>query len=642
MRSSLIFLAGILSLIVVLVLSLTSTEPTSPERPQVVQESRVMEAPAPARNVTPVVSSPRAAVIKAVKRVGRVEGQQAQYQVMFATKVGGKGEGQGLSLSLSGRLKVTHVGNDEALTNLQFQLVDPVMSWQVGEDQPQSADDQTIAALSKAFYVTFEAGGKVAALHFERHANSVAEGLLKSVVAGFQHVQPAGSGDTYQVEESNTTGDYLAVYTRRAPGHYLKWKDSYLRVASAGGMVSADDLRFRVTASTGERQFGAEGWLNSLKERDEVVMRPMKGGAEIHVSSELSMTRLSLERAPDLVGALERGWRGLRTVAMSDVTTENAEASERAMLEQIREGATLESISASLNTMHQQADPGRVVVDVMNQAAALFELEPDTAATIPALVESIEDPRQAGPLLGALEEAGTPQSQAALVSLSKSDRPAILRQQSVMALGGVEKPTEETLVALQELAEDDEPGAAGTLALGRSIRRAEDSEARSDALDSLLTAFDEASSVGEKVAVMAALGNTGDPRILPAIAVGMNSDSEPLRAKSVYALRYIPGDEVAALIAETLLADPSATLRHSAAKAAAFRTGSAIAATLAEAMGTEQVPEVREMVLRSLGGFHAIPVALAAIEAAASQDGEEKLRSLAQALLTEIAEEKAG
>jgi hypothetical protein len=149
--------------------------------------------------------------------------------------------------------------------------------------------------------------------------------------------------------------------------------------------------------------------------------------------------------------------------------------------------------------------------------------------------------------IGVLATLGSDGAQSALLELYATSPP--LRQTVLGALTTTEAPlSTSTQNFLQERAHEFEThpdiamGAA--FAIGSSLKKTPDSIAE----QSLLDLFDAARSPELKRGYLDAMGNSGNPRFLPAIEEALKSDDVAMREKAVFALRWMEDAKARAIL----------------------------------------------------------------------------------------------
>src|SRR6185295_16852692 len=295
-------------------------------------------------------------------------------------------------------------------------------------------------------------------------------------------------------------------------------------------------------------------------------------------------------------------------------------------------GASLADVLGELTV-----DDEGVMASVGSRLAALLRLEPDHARELAARVAGADD-RATSVVLGALAAAGTAETQAALVELlGTTALPAADRAQVAVAMAMVEHPGAELTQALRDNldATDRELRNAANLALGvTAARLAGDSaeDARS-IVDELLCRLAQTSDPEQRCLVLRALGNTADPRALPALR-GQLLDAWPrVRGAAVEALHAFSEPIVDALIVQVLASDPDASVRRAAVLASSLRPLAPLLGGLGQALGSDREVSVRLAIVHLLGQHLDSPEAAALLDRAARRDATEDVRAEARRLL---------
>jgi HEAT repeat protein len=362
----------------------------------------------------------------------------------------------------------------------------------------------------------------------------------------------------------------------------------------------------------------ADGWADAISGREVTRIGTPQFGM-------LGEQKFELRHASTT--RIEAGWPdGLETVAV-DAIAANAQADE-VDDQQLVDGATLSDLLAAIaQTTDDQARGYQFM-----RLGALLRLDANSIDEAARAIAA-KDPA-AMMLISALGEAGTPRAQAALARmLDGSVLDDHQREQAAVALGLTDAPTDGTFDALARASRrEGDAGNTALLALGNAALRAADDNPAEAArrVDELLAQLARTTSDEERALVLRALGNTGDVRILAAVASALASGSVPVRIAATEALRLVPGSE--ALIASALR-DRVADVRAAAVFACAERDLAALAAPLATVVQREPEVQIRRAVIE-LAGDHAALRSL--LVHAAARDSDRELRELAARLLSEL------
>jgi HEAT repeat protein len=169
-----------------------------------------------------------------------------------------------------------------------------------------------------------------------------------------------------------------------------------------------------------------------------------------------------------------------------------------------------------------------------------------------------------------------------------------VREAAAVAAGGVARPTPELLAALTASAcaspTMDGPTSAALLALGALAR------GDRPALEALLGYEARARGLGATAVWLQALGNAGDPAVVPAVARHAKAGDEGIRAVAVSSLRAVDDPRAVAVLAAAAGAESSNSV-HARAAAALARSPSADAAPALARLLQNETERVRRQVL---------------------------------------------
>ena len=173
-------------------------------------------------------------------------------------------------------------------------------------------------------------------------------------------------------------------------------------------------------------------------------------------------------------------------------------------------------------------------------------------------------------------------------------------------------------------------------ALARAGRPEHPAEA--DMIDAALVArYRGADQVPELCDLMAALGNSTGPAVLPVIEQALADPGGPLRAAAARALRLYPGPDVDGLLSKAMTSDPDPSVRTNAIVAAHFRhpLSRPLAESLVRVARTDSVDSIRSRAIALLRqNPKASPRTAEALAWIADNDGNPGIRRLAREALT--------
>lgn len=539
-------------------------------------------------------------------------GIEHAYGVSLATSVRSDTAGDPeMTVSLDGTWAIAYAGQDARGLVFRAQLRDAKPTARRNGADVSAA---FTAGLARPFYFSTTEDGRLRALYFAADVDGVARSTLGAITATLQRT--SGTTQTWEASETDGIGDYRARYVR-AGRTIDRDRVAYDRVA--GGHAIAATIVTTGTVFT----VRDDGWSDDITGAESTRVGTKDVGVVVATKFRFHHTGTV---------KIDAGWpTDFKAVAIDDAAT-SARANEEADRELV-DGATLPDLLAAFAQIDPNDHQARGYAFL--RMAALLRLDPHAAD---AATRSVLD-GTAGPntqvLVGALGQAGTPQAQAGLGHvMSAATLPADTRTHAAIALGLTAQPTDATLAALAEEAArpDGDVSASATLAEGTAALhlRGPDGDAT---VDALLTRFTNAADDEERALVLRALGNTGDPRILPAVQQGLASADPIVRIAATEALRLVPGDTVDALVLASLR-DPSSLVRAAAVFAATPRPLAPFVVYFMSALRTDGDVTVRRAVVELAGArITELPELRALVAYAADHDPDPELRETAKSLL---------
>lgn len=563
----------------------------------------------------------------------------ADQRVSFGQQ--GQAAAPSVRLSLQGELSVTVVGTQGDRVNALVQLLPSAFSFEM--DGRSALDEQTRpqfqSHLQAAFYITFNRQGAALLAHFERDVDPVTQNFLRTLVSATQFVTPNEPQETWSAQELDVTGLYAAAYrTGAGPRRYEKTKERYLRITSPSGLRAIDaSMKIHVEASA-TFSLGEEGWPEKVSSQEQVSVVAGEGMPSVQGEGRVELNRTAVRTMPLLIGSLEARRPYLNTASLA--TQVYAPEDPKAALRRLVRGASLQELADELRKLPaDEKTRGPAASELLSRLRALFTLEPSEAARVPALVRGEKDRTTYSTLLGALSAASTPEALHALGQVvADSRQPVAVRVDAAAGLGMAEKPSQEGVAALRELAQSNEPDlhSTATLALGNAARNlgAEDKAAGDALVKELSNAVLRAPTPQERALQLRALANSANPQALAMIQEAMRDPSPVVREAAVEALRLIPDPTADQLISRSMVEDPIPEVRRAAVFASSFRQLPPLWPALERTLRTDRVDAVRMEVVRLLGtNLGALPGASELLAWAGQNDPSGDVRHTALALL---------
>ncbi len=544
-------------------------------------------------------------------------------------------------LRLDGALVLTVAGVEADVVHLHAELRDAHLS-SSGASSPLDIDT---AQLRRPFFVTLDRAGRVVSFRFDETIDGETREQLRAVLASMQFVAPDRPERVeWLAVEQDGTGEYIAGYSCAGTLPTVrKTKQQYTRVQSANGLVPVAEVGSYEVASRGTVALEPDGWPRSVDEDETLVVSLPKQSYELSMASKVSATLVKIDEAPELADAFDR--EGAKLEASTFDHREQLAAASARMDKSRVAGADFRKMLAELESLSPESrDDQRRAHVMLTRLEALFRLDPKAAAEARDAVLKRPHDVTSRIIVGGLSAAGTPEAQRALVSVMRaSEAPSETRVGAVVGLGLSPNPTPEAMKATEAGIRSSDPAqrSASTLALGNQIRevRASEPAAASSALDTLLALLEGATTVGDVVLYLEAIGNAADPRALPVIQRYLTHESWEIRAAAYGALRFIAGAEVDELLVAGLVTNPEPRVRIAVLTAISFRDIRAFAEVILAVLRTDPSKAVRNQAL-ALVVRHAdkIEGAGEAIAWAAKNDPDPEVRAVARHALSSAGE----
>jgi len=202
----------------------------------------------------------------------------------------------------------------------------------------------------------------------------------------------------------------------------------------------------------------------------------------------------------------------------------------------------------------------------------------------PALVAKLEALLRANPKdealfklgVGALASAGGIAAERSLKRIYEASSNEPEKQRMILtAFTATDAPiTSETQDFLKSIAPRPAPAPgfneSAAYALGASLKKEQDAVQRVELEKTLVDLLTQSKTNYEKATYLDAIGNSGDPSLLPHVRDYLNSENAVLREKAVFSLRWMPIANVSAHLNQAL-DDPQAAVRRSAVQAIRYQ-----------------------------------------------------------------------
>lgn len=425
------------------------------------------------------------------------------------------------------------------------------------------------------------ADGVIEGIAFAPRTSAKARRLLSNMATTLWPV--VRDEDQYTVEQEDLGGSHRAVYTRTGEASLER---SIAEVTGLRGQGGLDAFGTEHVKTGGKAVFEFDG--RGLVAADIVDDRSFKAaeqGLDITARVRAKVRRIDAQPV------------ALRAPVPYPPATFSPEvdyAEQAAIRDDVLvDGATLEQMTDELDDALAMPGDDREThkwrSKALHRLTALIRIDPMVAADIAGQLAQLEaGDKKISFLAGALSSANTADATNALAGILDEDLDPKVRHSVHSNLSLTQAPTGRSINALKE--DLDGPAAdSAAMALGAQAQRMDvEDEPAQNIVETLMQRYRAARTPGERVAALKALGNSGNPAIVPLLKEATQDVNPTVAFHAVRALRFVPGRDVDALL-ESFLETPYAA---AVIESAAWREGYFWGPKLAEARPSFEDNEV--------------------------------------------------
>ncbi|HEX5053272.1 MAG TPA: HEAT repeat domain-containing protein, partial [Planctomycetota bacterium] len=299
--------------------------------------------------------------------------------------------------------------------------------------------------------------------------------------------------------------------------------------------------------------------------------------------------------------------------------------------------AVLQRLQAFLDS---KREPSREYHELLQMLAQLVRRDPGEADRLAGLVQSARLTGQAAAdVLAVLGMAGNERAQVALAAVFENGLvEAGLRRAAVESMFQLEHPSQALVDSLRRslhgVGRLDVLAGSSMLALGALGTRGAVTAEGGALVDELLGLEAAARQDGLEGAWSEALGNTGDPAVVP-LAQRLSASNDPVeRARAVTVLRRVTSPAAAALLQSIARGDPDADVRRLAVQTIGESTAAWTRDVLVDRAATDGDAEVRRVAYSALASrARTDTVAHSALVQRLGNEPDPELRQMLQSLL---------
>ncbi len=477
--------------------------------------------------------------------------------------------------------------------------------FEIGSNQT-SANQETnhLAAEMRGEMLTFILkSGRIQKLTAPPNISKEALNYWKDILARWQVILSDDANDSkWSRTEEDTTGIYLASYSRVAPGRPFeirKRKNNYVSIRAAGqaAFTAANSVDGGTVINLNPYQTLIEGW--------ERLFIP-----DIGISSEVSFSyrlkdssldsgidhQVSLNKA-DLLNSIPSSlsWAGEGTA--------NARGTQRAA----GDNGNIKTEISRLKRILADGKAGTPEeVNALDRIANIVKGD-DTAidAVLDELASASSTTDMASALIGVLGAAGTPSSQLALLGIATAaDWPHAQKEMALFSFVQVTDPIPEVDTWLQGLHGQQGPLANSALlvfaAMGDRVRDAD--PVRFNSINQYVIEASKISnlSLNDRIVLLNAIGNLGPQEVPDFVQSALKSDDAIIRQQALRSLQRIQADSAYNSLLDSIRNDPVTSVRAAAVKVLSATTWQAAPDELIRVATTDGSGQVRKEALTGL------------------------------------------
>jgi hypothetical protein len=533
-----------------------------------------------------------------------LQGQRRTYCLRYTEQ--GSAETYGvrrIALAVTGRLTQTEIGLTSAHRQLRYVCAEAVAC---ANDR---GDTVLRSALEKGCLVTTDRTGRMTRIAFPQDTGPTERNFWRGLLARLAFIRPEKPLQTWRVQQQDPVGNGTFQYRWDRPGACSRILLGYALPPRRIGAKEMNSPVVRGTETVTFR-FNAAGELLHVDGKTQLRTVLPPAAAVSHGSAGFSLQLLQTAPADKTAQqAIQQEIR--RFVASSPSLVETDPAARLAAMRQELGGQTGESLLQKLAAIRTPLSAAEEQA-LYAQLCCWAILDSSAVSRLQALVTAPQTGEQArsvalavlGATAASPDTAPTVREQAeqALCALL-DDRDETLCQSVLLALRDCYRPQRDTFQKVRHLAQAapaSDTRQAALLTLGSLLRNADrtvpalaDREARW-----LIARLKSARSEAETQTLLLSLGNAGMQSAFPTLT--QFARQPDYRATALYALRFVPGQHVTALLLQSL-SSPDESAREEAGRALLFRPLTAPElAVLGRALARERKDAIRLLLLENI------------------------------------------
>ncbi len=427
---------------------------------------------------------------------------------------------------------------------------------------------------SEIFFAEISPGGRF--LHFD-FSNEIAaedEEILKDIISSFQLIVKDTLFGSWEEEEENINGRYVAEYSREKDS-IGKAKKRYKVISGRDGAIKGDES-IEIKRSEYRFKYGpSSSWITGASGNELVHFL---SGKDPYLKVSTTAELLMIPFDPDRELAIWNDSKNRQEIVtqwqkLPKNRTSLRRGSEINSLEEKFGGRSFVEITDELFKKYHRFD-----IRCLQTLVEFLQLHPEAALKFPDYLRNKNlNPTQRVMLVHALERNGRADAQTALMEIvTGTEFKYESRIQASIAFGSIREPAEAMVNSLWDVYDNRASGEkhadkiAGTAilslgAMAKNLEGSKDEDYRGisrEIKQKISYQLDAEQDINTRVALLHAAGNTADESFMEQINSSLRDENPFIRSAAVSSLVYMNDDEVNRVLAGELDSEKNVNVRN--------------------------------------------------------------------------------
>ena len=472
-----------------------------------------------------------------------------------------------LDVGMDARVSVVVIARREAELVARYQIDELEFRSGSTEQRSRAALRDLEHDLRQPVFVRMSNDGNTLGYRFSDKLRGDTENWSRSIVSAMRCVLAAGDAKQWSTRESDSSGPALYAYKQ------TRDETPLLYVARKRESYDIDHEAAPEGSGSGSYAFDRSiGWLRvcDWQERSRLIVPQMQARLDYELklcAMLVSHKRVAISNSEGIDWA--EAWEPLSLTFGGSEVSKSCRREERDRWAQRLEGTTVdELIALLLRDVNKDSIQTKRIHDLQTALSWLLRLRPSALAALRrAVIANSRNEPLVAVLTGALGQAGTPETQAALVALADNGSlPESLRTGALASLAQVES----TGTAARDIAwqiarsPSSSPDMANTGLLVYGVLAGKPGDGAQGAMQRLIDLEPEATRTGKLKEWVSALANSSSKEARPILLRYAGHQDERLRLRALRGLTEYHGKDVSKVFERSIAGEANAELRAEA------------------------------------------------------------------------------